>query len=417
MLRERGKNKKMKIAYVGIPAHGHTNPALPVMRELVARGHEALYYNTSWFREKVAPTGVDFHVYPEPLPDERAVTEALGEIITASRLLAGMSERLTPFMLDEMARERPDVILYDSVAMWGYLAARTQRIPYICSITRFVLNGSQGSVGAGEMARYIWTALPHAPALKRWKRRMTRRYGKRVVGGITEYGDLNLVFTSREFHPPNRFVDERFRFIGPSIDPARRAGTVLSDIPLGEMGDEPTVYIALGTISNVNLAFYCTAFEAFGGYPARFILAAGQNTDIARLGAIPANFVVRQYAPQLEILGRAQAFITHGGMNSVHEGLYFAVPEIVVPHQLEQALNGKRVAETGAGILLGARPPYGHVSAKQLRAALDAVLNEAIYRENAQRIGETLRAAGGYMRAADEVEAFAKMKFTRLASL
>jgi UDP:flavonoid glycosyltransferase YjiC (YdhE family) len=52
----------MKIAYIGIPAHGHTNPTLPVMRELVARGHEALYYNAAWFREKVAPTGVDFRV-------------------------------------------------------------------------------------------------------------------------------------------------------------------------------------------------------------------------------------------------------------------------------------------------------------------------------------------------------------------
>jgi hypothetical protein len=400
----------MKIAYIGIPAHGHTNPTLPVMRELVARGHEALCYNAAWFRENVALTGVDFRAYLEPIPDERAVTEALGEIITASRLLAGMSERLTPFMLDEMARERPDVILYDSVAMWGYLAARMQRIPHVCSITHFVLDGSQRSIGGGEMARYIWTALPHVPALMRWKRRMIQQYGKDVVGGITEYGDLNLVFTSREFHPPNRFVDKRFRFVGPSIDPAMRAGDDALDFASDEMGDGPLVYISLGTISNVNPLFYRMAFEAFGGYPARFILAAGRQTDLVGLGPIPANFVVRQYAPQLAILQRAQAFITHGGMNSVHEGLYYGVPEIVVPHQLEQALNGKRVAETGAGVLLGARPPYGRVTAGQLRAALDEILSKAISRENARRIGETLRAAGGYICAADEIEAFAEVK-------
>lgn len=66
------------------------------------------------------------------------------------------------------------------------------------------------------------------------------------------------------------------------------------------------------------------------------------------------------------------------------------------------------MAETGAGVLLGACPPYGRVTAKQLRAALDAVLNEASYRANAQRIGATLSAAGGYLRAADEVETFVK---------
>ena len=76
----------MKTVYIGIPAHGHTNPTLPVMSELVARGYEALYYNAAWFREKVAPTGADFRAYPEPIPDERAVTEALGEIIAASHI-------------------------------------------------------------------------------------------------------------------------------------------------------------------------------------------------------------------------------------------------------------------------------------------------------------------------------------------
>jgi MGT family glycosyltransferase len=400
----------MKIVYIGIPAHGHTNPTLPLMRELIARGHETLCYNAEWFRDTVAPTGVDFRAYPEPLPSERAFTEALAEIITASRLLADMSERLTPFMLDEMARERPDVILYDSVAMWGYLAARTQRIPHICSITHFVLNGSQRSIGLGEMARYIWTALPHAPALMRWKRRMTRRYGKGIVGGVTEYGDRNLVFTSREFHPPNRFVDGRFRFVGPSIDLTTRPGDAALDFPLDERSDAPLVYVSLGTITNVNPAFYRAAFEALANYSARFILSAGLRADLAQVDSIPTNFVVRPYAPQLEILRRAQAFITHGGMNSVHEGLYFGVPEIVVPHQLEQALNGKRVAETGAGVLLGARPPYGRVTAGQLRAALAAILSKASYRHNAERIGETLKAAGGYVRAADEIEAFVGVK-------
>jgi UDP:flavonoid glycosyltransferase YjiC (YdhE family) len=50
------------------------------------------------------------------------------------------------------------------------------------------------------------------------------------------------------------------------------------------------------------------------------------------------------------------------------------------------------------------------VTARQLRAALDTILSTAAYRENARRIGETLRAAGRFMRAADEIEAFAEVK-------
>ncbi len=62
------------------------------------------------------------------------------------------------------------------------------------------------------------------------------------------------------------------------------------------------------------------------------------------------------------------------------------------------------MAETGAGILLS--DEHGRVTAAQLRAALDKVLHDASYRQQAERIGETLRAAGGYQRAVEEIEAF-----------
>lgn len=391
-----------KIVYAGIPAHGHTNPTLPVVQELVRRGHEVLYYNAAAFREKVMPTGVDFHAYPEPMPTERQISEAMHDLLDASVMLSGLSEYLTPFMLAEMTREKPDLIIYDSTAMWGYIAARTQHIPHMCSITHFVLDGSVGAMGLGTMARFIWRAIPRAPKLMQWKRRMKQQYGENIAGGITEYGDLNLVFTSKAFHPKNNFVDERFRFVGPSINASTRDG----EFPFEQLNGRRIVYISLGTINHLDMAFYQAAFAAFGDYPAQFVLSVGKNTDISQLGEIPSNFIVKPYVPQLAILQRASAFITHGGMNSVHEGLYYGVPEVVVPHQMEQLMNAKRVAEVGAGILLGSQYPYGRVTAEELREALDKVLSDASYREKAQEMGETLKAAGGYGQAVTEIEAF-----------
>ena len=34
-----------KIVFFCIPAHGHTNPTIEVIRELVARGNEVVYYS------------------------------------------------------------------------------------------------------------------------------------------------------------------------------------------------------------------------------------------------------------------------------------------------------------------------------------------------------------------------------------
>jgi anthraniloyl-CoA monooxygenase len=72
----------------------------------------------------------------------------------------------------------------------------------------------------------------------------------------------------------------------------------------------------LGTINNLNLDFYKIVFQAFADYPAQFILSVGKNTAIAELGVMPDNFIVRNYVPQLDVLQHADAFITHGGMNT-----------------------------------------------------------------------------------------------------
>ncbi|MEM8535522.1 MAG: macrolide family glycosyltransferase [Chloroflexota bacterium] len=399
-----------KIVYVGLPAHGHTNPTLPVMKELVQRGHTVLYYNAGFFQKKVAPTGVDFRVLPEPLPTEREIAEALHEFINASLMIANLSRQLTHYLIDEFEREQPDLVIYDSIAMWGYVAARTLNIPQICFITTFVLDGSQDAVGPGTMARFFWSALPHMPKLLSWRRRMAQEFGKDKSGGITEYADLNIVFTSQAFHPENTFIDGRFRFVGPSLEPSLRDG----DFPFEQLHDGPKVYISLGTVNHLDTTFYEAVFKAFADYPAQFILSVGKNTEISQLGTTPDNFIVRHYVPQLAILQQVDAFITHGGMNSVHEGLYYGVPEIVVPHQFEQLLNGKRVVQTGAGLLLGNTRPYGRVTAQELRTSLNTLLNNPQYKQNAQRIGATLKAAGGYQQAVKEIETFLDDRVARL---
>lgn len=392
-----------KLVFTNIPAHGHTNPTLAVVKELVGRGHRVLYYSGEEMRSLLEGVGAEFRPYPEPMPTGRELTAALNRMIDATLILIRISEAQTSWFIEEMRRELPALIVYDSTAMWGYLAGRILRIPSLCSVTTFVFDGSQRMLPPREILRFLFQALPQLPRIVRWKRFMFRRFGRRHVGGITEFGRRNLVYTSREFHPENSKLDERFVFVGPSIDPTLRP----MPFPWERLGPGALVYISLGTINNADPAFYRTCFEAFGNYPGQFVLSAGKNTDLAALGPVPDNFVVLPQVPQLEILARAAAFITHGGMNSVHEGLYFGVPEIVVPHHLEQLFNGLRVAEVGAGLLLGDRHPYGRVTAAQLRRGLDTILGEPAFRRQAERYGATLKAAGGWRAAADEIVRFA----------
>jgi MGT family glycosyltransferase len=164
----------------------------------------------------------------------------------------------------------------------------------------------------------------------------------------------------------------------------------------------PLVYISLGTVFNDNPDFFRACIAAFGNREMQVVMALGQRVTAADLAPIPDNIIVWPYVPQLEILPRANLFLTHAGMNSVHEGLYYDVPLLLVPQQLEQMMVAARVAELEAGLVV----QNEQVTPERLQATAAQLMNEPRYRAGAAELGSALRAAGGLPRAVAAIEAF-----------
>jgi MGT family glycosyltransferase len=249
-------------------------------------------------------------------------------------------------------------------------------------------------------------AYSYLPALMRLRRKLVKTYGSDIFPGksiLPCKGDINIVYTSREFQPETPYIDDSFRFVGPSILATTRTET---DFPWDLLDPERTrIYLSLGTLYSNNIDFYRTFLTAFSDHPAQFILSVGRQTDIHNLEPVPGNFIIRSSGPQLDLLQKVDLFITHGGMNSINEALYYSVPLVVVPQQIEQLINGRQVARQGAGVLLADRPPYGRLDAGVLRCGVDKVLADPSYRINAERLGRSFREAGGYQQAATEITA------------
>ena len=393
-----------KIIFIGVPAHGHTNPSLPVVNELVARGHNIIYYNTGEFRPQIEGTGVTFRTYPSPMPDSAELSKIAGNLADVSVYLIKLSQRLVPFMLEEIEREQPELLLFDSIALWGMMCARITGIPSVSSITTFVAEGVKWDFTWRQLLHILGSALPRLPQIIHGRLQLTRAHGRHSLPSVLfpAVGDLNIVYTSRYFQPESTFVDERFRFVGPSINAATRSG----DFPFEHLQDKKCVYISFGTMYNRRLDFYQQCFSAFGKREEQFILSIGEGTAIEELGAIPENFIVRNRVPQLDILQHVDAFITHAGMNSVNESLYYGVPMVAIPQQFEQFINAREVERHGAGIMLGEQPPFGRVPVGELQTALTTVLNENRYQQAARVIGDSFREAGGYVQAVQEIEGF-----------
>jgi MGT family glycosyltransferase len=393
-----------KLIYLTPPAHGHLNPALPVVQELIQRGEQILCYNTDEFRAQIERTGAVFRAYPATELTSTEISRALedGNLANVTGLILRSTEQLMPFVLDELARERPDLIVFDSIALWGKMATTQLRLRAAASISHLIM-GTEHMTPI-DLLRMLQQYLPKVPEILRTRRRLIRRYGRAypMTRPLFPMRDrLNIVFTTRDLQPDTSIIDETFRFVGPSINPQTRG----EDFPFDALERKPVVYVSLGTVHSAQPEFFRTCFEAFADVRAQFILSAGQ-TDLDLLGPIPANFIVRPSVPQLEVLQRTDVFITHGGINSVHEGLFYGVPLILIPQQFEQLLNARCVAARGAGLIIEARLQRKPITATQLRQALEVTLSGSDCREAVRKLQQSMRATGGYQEAANQIQAY-----------
>jgi MGT family glycosyltransferase len=131
------------------------------------------------------------------------------------------------------------------------------------------------------------------------------------------------------------------------------------------------------------------------GAPWQVVMATGGDFPVESLGPLAENFIVRSFVPQIEILRRAAAFVTHGGMNSVQEGLYHGVPLAIAPQGADQFWISARASELGAALVLN--------GAGAIFDSVREILSNPSYAAAAARLGASLRTAGGHMRAADAI--------------
>jgi MGT family glycosyltransferase len=388
---------------LNLPEHGHMNATFPVVAELAARGERVIYYATEPYRRKIEETGAEFSSYGASKVFEPP--QHTGGLYSVMAYLMGLAEFVLPVVLDRLESDPPDYLLIDSMCVWGRLAQQLVDLPAVTLGSVFVPNDSVISVE--EMLNQAYGRAPKEVLLAgidalntylQVSQRIDRRYGTRspnIVEFFANRQALNVIFTSREFHPMGHNYDDTYRFTGPSIA-ARSEDTSLW---LDEGSAEPIIYISLGTIFNSLPHFFRACIEAFDGSQYRVVMATGSKVNPEVLGPIPANFTISEHVPQLAVLERSSLFITHCGMNSTSEALWHGVPMLGFPQHGDQHLVAGRVAELGAGLTL--RPP--DIQPKRIRELAELVLSEPKFRENASRVRASFRASGGYRRAAAEI--------------
>ena len=383
------------IVFFCIPAHGHTNPTLNVVRELTARGHRVVYYSYDEFREKIEDAGAEF-ISCNGNDAQLHLTKEEGAKIGADLALSTRVLVDTTLSLDEpvcraMERLKPDCIVADSMAVWGKAVAKKLGIPFVCSTTTFAFNKESAKIMPHSLKETVSMILSLGKVNAQVKRLRQAGYPVKSVLDLigSDESVPAVVYTSPLFQPCAETFPEHFAFVGPSIRPARSQ--------VAKTG-EKLVYISMGTVNNDMLPLYRACVQAVKGTLWQVILSVGDQVDREELGTLPDNVAVFSSVDQIAVLQKADVFLTHCGMNSASEGLYFGVPLVMLPQTSEQSGVAVRAEQLGAGLRLRKTTPDA------IRAALEKAMDDPSYRENAEKIGASFRASGGAKAAADCIE-------------
>ncbi len=303
---------KSSVAFFMLPEPGHILPSLRVAKSLQAEGHAVSYVSIPGLEGYFARLGFPCRtVLKDVLPDGNArdVLEASAGVDVQRKLfahLAATNTSLGDFLSRALRSIECDLLVCDAVIMkaCGDRLCASLECPVVS----------------------LSVILPDDVALQRIHVR-------------------NIVLCPEEFELPS--VLEAANGYSCYTEPSIYRDRPPADFPWDAVSlERPLVYCSLGTQSvryPGGLAVLQAIIEAFEQAPdLQLVMSAGNGLAQLRAGLVPPNVLLVRSAPQIELLGCASLFITHGGLGSLKESVMSGVPAVVIPFDLDQPGNAER---------------------------------------------------------------------------
>ncbi|SEN41152.1 glycosyltransferase, MGT family [Chitinophaga rupis] len=383
--------------FFNVSAHGHINPTLPIVAELSRRGHTVYYFVNESFTAAIEKAGGIAVVLPGTPGSQHIPPPGDKEIALLPFLMARESPRIVPAILERLKSIKADCVLFNTMLLAPRIVSRILGLPIIgfrpFHSSRQPKHSEISSDPDFKLSAYAAEQALAAVATSYQLPRLSLRELYAEVPGLT------LVFLPKTFQVEAAQFDERFLFVGPSF-----VAPPLIPWPAATGSESKTtrVYISLGTLRNNEPGFYRMCYSAFPAPDWSVVMSVGDQIDLQALEPVPANFAVKRSVPQTALLPHVDVFVTHGGLNSTMESLFYGIPLVVLPTIKEQETTAARVRELQLGIV----PDKSNLTSASLREAVNYVLQNEQIRQFLQHMKNDIRSAGGYLRATDAITAY-----------
>lgn len=378
-----------------------------------ARNHEVVFLYSATANGLPSISGPKTNQFNESI-SELAKLEGQDAAILAMRALMLETEGILKTLPEMIQASRVEALLIDPARFYAELGAMHLGLPYIhvsnamhldfTGYTPFPLSGCAHSTTPEALARNRQAIEDFVEKLQKTNSGI-RAYAASVGleidwqdpgSTLSPWGAITQVPKAFDFEsshwPP------QFHHTGPFIDRQFRAKV---DFPWERLTGQPIIYASMGTILNGRIDVFRTISSALAKHKdLQLVLSIGDQLEPEQIQPAPRNAVIVKRAPQLDLLKRATACITHAGLNTVLESLAEGVPQVAIPVTFDQPGVAARIAEKRTGVVTS----LDHLSADHLSSMLSEVLHNPTYRDNASKLQKAIAKANGLTVAADLIE-------------
>ncbi len=422
---------KKHVMFVSFPLLGHANQMIALAQELVCRGYQVSFVIAEEAREWLANT--DAHFIPwnsrlgtngEGIDDhkkdiwQRSSQEPSvwrGEKIIWNELIDSyvvMYETLKPIV----QQYSPDILVIDRAVTPAMDLAQQVNLPYIIH-TRFLGNfvpasskyprfGTSYSVHMNLWQRCLnffrpyWLQLLFFPTTRKFNQVRRQCSDKKKLNDPLSQRPM-IVGTTFGIEFP-RPLPPFVHLVGPIFPKTiKPLSASLNKWLEEEKESQGVVYIAFGTLATLETRQAKTLVEGLTDNRFRVLWSLRKNQHHI-LPTLPSSFRIENFVSQQAVLSHPaiRAFISHCGMNSINEALYWGKPILGLPLFGDQHYNAARIVDLGAGLKLDKQ----HFDSDEVRRKIIEIFSNTSYTEAAHGMSVLMKSTGGRDKAADIVE-------------
>lgn len=407
-------------AVVAPPFFSHYKALQALAGELLDRGHAVTFFHQAdaarWLDDpRIGFCALGAASHPagtlQGLLQRAANPGGFGGLRRLIDDLAATTRMLCHELPAALARHRVDALLCDQMEAAGGLVAEGLGLPFVSVACALPINREPGlplpvmpfayGTRPFDLQLYHHSARVHdwlMQPLREVLHPACRTLGVPLRDGLHECLSplAQISQTVAGFDFPRQQPPAHWHEVGP----LRGAQAGSAALPCPVDAARPFIFASLGTLQGGRMDLFQRIAKACRQLDAQLLIAHCGGLDASqsrRLLAAGASWVT-DFAPQQVVLERADALVTHGGLNTVMDAVASQTPMLVVPIAFDQGGVAARVSYHRLGLRLSRRSRAG---------AMAAALRElpGLPAEPRQRLAATLRQAGGVRRAASVIEA------------